>query len=208
MVQHVIVGIQLGELVKDWPFVIVNGLSSAAALGADFLWSVQNCGVANGEFYIGVEIFRLLPFFPVLSNQMVADIQSQSAKNLLPCSSKNYRAGEKMNQGLVELHCTTIPDQQLLFEGESLPDDVLLSKTLVGPNSRGKLWVRAINLNEDIVTLFSKKTVGQAEAAVPVGEKPGEDDAIASLRQLGIGLSHTIMMASERRQLMDLLFRH
>jgi len=54
-----------------------------------------------------------------------------------------------------------------LFEERSLPDGVLLSKSLVSSKSNGTFWVRAVNLNEDAVTLFSHLTVGHVEEALP-----------------------------------------
>ena len=207
VVGRVTAAIQLGELIKDWPFIVVKGMSAAAVLGADLLRSVQQWGVADGEFYIGganipPAFEPAVPPVPAWSNQVVADMYSQPTEDLLPAqkaTAAKTTVLAKRSQRLVEVQCSWTPGQQLLFEGESLPDGVLLSKTLVSPKSNGTFWVRAVNLNDDAVTLFSNQTVGYVEAAVPVAEGPSESDAVASLSQLGIDLSHAVMTASERR---------
>jgi len=99
VVGYVTAAMQLGKLEKDWPFIVVKGMSAAEVLGAVVLRSVQNWGVADGQFYIEVVNISPLtkPSVPAVlawSSQVVAEMQRQPGGYLLPVQTHCFRSEE------------------------------------------------------------------------------------------------------------------
>ena len=192
------VNVEIGTLTTCWTFLVVDGISSRAVLGIDFIraHAGDSWGFSKGQIYLG--------------------------KYWLPIQQESTY--KEWNRPAVARCAVTLPPRsQILIPMRSkdkLSTDtgifeggVLFSKSVNNGDQHGQFWARAVNLTNETLNIFKNQRVGTISSVQSISpcinvHSEGDKAVPQKLRDLGVNLDSAEASPENKDKLAELLVEY
>ena len=157
--------LSFGKFQTTWKFLVVEN-TSESVLGADFIDShhTESWGISNGKLWLDKAEIPL-----AVENKCAAVTLDSYAPVVARCTVEL----QARHQVLISMRCKEIRVFSLnLLE----PQGVLLSKTLISICRHGDFWVKAVNLSQSLITLYTNQKLDTVTAVDSVSEHLSEGE--------------------------------